>query len=320
MSKAGVLHVTSGESVRIHETGLPGEVLYWLDVLHEGPVLPALTLREQSRNRARFIAQAGWASLEEAEAALAHRDETIARFHQFEEMVLWFEHDLYDQLQLVQILDYLLAQPRDGTRISLICVGKFPGIGRFKGLGQLSPDQLSSLFEQRQEITLADLKLATEAWHAFCSPDPTDLEFVIQAHSTGLPLLKGALARHLEQFPSVKSGLSRTERQILEVTIQGVQRFEDLFLAEQDKEERVFMGERVFWQYVERMRSARVPLLEMRNESVRVTPAGHRILVGNADHIAANGIDRWLGGVHLCGEEAAWRWDERARKLVRRAG
>ncbi|MFN0167529.1 MAG: hypothetical protein ACKV22_13950, partial [Bryobacteraceae bacterium] len=185
------------------------------------------------------------------------------------------------------------------------------------GLGQLTLEQLSSLFEQRQEATSADLKLACEAWAAFCSPDPTELVWVLSAHSTGLPLLKGALARHLEQFPSLKNGLARTERQILEVTIAGVQRYEDLFLAEQDREERVFMGDVVFWHYVDRLRNARTPLIEVRNDAVRVTAAGHRVLIGNEDQIALNGIDRWVGGVRLSGESVNWRWDERNRRLVR---
>jgi hypothetical protein len=289
-----------------------------MDVLHEGPVPAALDLDELSEVRANFVAGMGWGKAEEVHELFAHRNQMIRRFREFSEVVLWFEHDLYDQLQLTQILDWLLAQNRGKTRISLISIGKFPGIGRFKGLGQLTSDQLFSLFDQRQDVTLADYKLATEAWHAFRGPDPKEIEALLGMHTTGLPFLKGALARHLEQFPSVKTGLCRTEKQILEVVITGVQRFEDLFLAEQDKEERVFMGDNVFWQYVERLKSARVPLLEMKETSVRVTASGHRVMVGNEDTVLLNGVDRWLGGVHLCGTDVEWRWDERNRKLVKK--
>ncbi len=37
---------------------------------------------------------------------------------------------------------------------------------------------------------------------------------------------------------------------------------------------------------------------------------------GEADHVRVNGIDRWLGGVHLCDNEV-WRWDEVGRNVVR---
>jgi len=32
--------------------------------------------------------------------------------------------------------------------------------------------------------------------------------------------------------------------------------------------------------------------------------------------VIRHGIDLWLGGVHLQGKEAAWRWDEEGRELM----
>ena len=52
---------------------------------------------------------------------------------------------------------------------------------------------------------------------------------------------------------------------------------------------------------------------------VRITEAGRNVIDGLADHVELNGIDRWLGGVHLKGDYAAWRWDPMQRKLSSRA-
>jgi hypothetical protein len=41
-----------------------------------------------------------------------------------------------------------------------------------------------------------------------------------------------------------------------------------------------------------------------------------RVLRGQEDYIRLNGIDRWLGDVHLFGAEAAWRWDQEASRLM----
>ena len=41
-----------------------------------------------------------------------------------------------------------------------------------------------------------------------------------------------------------------------------------------------------------------------------LTDTGARVLAGHADHVALNGLDRWIGGVHLVGPDAAWRFDE----------
>ena len=53
---------------------------------------------------------------------------------------------------------------------------------------------------------------------------------------------------------------------------------------------------------------------------IGITQDGQAVLAGKQDFITLNGIDRWLGGVHLQGDEAAWRWDEANDKLVVHAG
>jgi hypothetical protein len=313
-----MLHVTNGDSVSLRDSGLPGEEIAWIDVLHEGPAPAALTLEEFSAVRAPFLASLSGGAVGEIQARFDQRNAALARFAEHDEVVLWFEHDLYDQLQLIQVLDWLLTHPRGACRLSLICAGKFPGIGRFKGVGQLSGAQLGTLFLDRQPITLADLKQASMAWTAFCSPDPTEIEFVIEHPSPALPYLKGALYRHLQQFPAEENGLARTERQILEIVERESLRFEDLFLSDQDREERVFMSEAILRTYVERMAVAPNPLVEMTAGVVRITPLGVKVLRGSADAVRLNGIDRWLGGVHLAGSEAAWRWDEKNGRLARK--
>src|ERR1051326_8074651 len=103
-----MLHITNGDSAAagIRETGVPGEVLSWMDVLHEGPVPADLALEELRSVRAQFIASCGWTSFEEAVGLFSRRDQMLADSLGQEEVVLWFEHDLYDQLQLIQILDW----------------------------------------------------------------------------------------------------------------------------------------------------------------------------------------------------------------------
>jgi hypothetical protein len=50
-------HITNGESVSIPQTGLPGQVVCWNDILHDGPVPGGLPLQELSRIRKRFLAE-----------------------------------------------------------------------------------------------------------------------------------------------------------------------------------------------------------------------------------------------------------------------
>jgi DNA-binding transcriptional MerR regulator len=110
-----LLHVTNGESAgnTLRQTGLGGAVLPWQDALHEGPV-PAVARPELLRIRADFLSGCGWGSKQAIRSALQRRDRTVTgALRDRRQVVLWFEHDLYDQLQLLDVL--ALASAADGT-------------------------------------------------------------------------------------------------------------------------------------------------------------------------------------------------------------
>jgi hypothetical protein len=300
-----MLHITNGESVSLPQTGLPGQFIYWRDILHDGPVPRGLPLQELSRIRANFIAE--FFGMPSSEVSFVQRDDAISRFRDHQEVVLWFEHDLYDQLQLIQILDWFSHQDRGGTRLSLISVNSY--------LGSLHPEQLRPLFDSRHEVTAAELKTARTAWEAFCSSEPTGLAAVVDGDTSALPFLRDALLRHLQQFPSLRNGLSRAERQILQLTGSGISEFRELFPAAQKMEESIWMGDSTFHQYLRGLAGARHPLLDSVNSGFRTTDFGHQVYEGKEDHVRANGINRWLGGVHLCEGAPAWRWDEEERTI-----
>src|SRR5437763_3596828 len=98
------LHVTNGESVAstLRTTSLEGVVLSWDDVLHVGPL--AFDPAESRCLRARFLAEHGWGDEDAIRAELERRDDLLGRART---VVLWFEHDLVDQLQLLQVLSQL---------------------------------------------------------------------------------------------------------------------------------------------------------------------------------------------------------------------
>jgi hypothetical protein len=157
-----MLHITNGESVSIPQTGLPGQLVCWNDILHDGPV-GGLSLQELSRIRERFLE---FIAVPLSEVSFARSDEAITGFHDHEEVILWFEHDLYDQLQLIQILDWFSRQDLGGTRISLISVDLY--------LGPMRHEQLFPLFKTRHTVTGDEFEAARAAWGAFCS-EPTGL-------------------------------------------------------------------------------------------------------------------------------------------------
>ncbi|MBE2318611.1 hypothetical protein DVA67_021715 [Solirubrobacter sp. CPCC 204708] len=292
------LHVTNGDSTvpELRATGLAPHILPWRDALHEGPV-PEQDLR---RARAHFL------GIEEEE--LAGRDRTL---DELDEFVLWFEADLYDQLQLIEILARLHARRVPADRIALVCIGEFPGIAHFGGLGELTAAQLSTL--PRLPLTDAALEHATRAWAAFRAPEPTGLAAIATHHHPELRFLAEAFDRLGREYPSTRDGLSLSERRLLAAVAAGARTRGDAFLRAAAREPRPFMGDTWAFDRLDRLAAGPHPLLD----GLELTDLGRDVLEGRADHVALNGIDRWIGGVHLTADR--WRFDEGTETVTRRA-
>jgi DNA-binding transcriptional MerR regulator len=293
----GLLHVTNGESAgnTLRQTALGGAVLSWQDVLHEGPV-PAVPTHELRRVRARFLSECGWGSERSLLDAFERRDRLYR--HALEartQVVLWFEHDLYDQLQLLQVLALAAETGWDGDSFSLVLVGSFPGRPDFHGLGELDADELESLWPARASVTDEQVALAVEAWGAVRAPAPTAVAAFLERNSSALPYLAAALRRLLEELPDAQSGLSRTERQLLEAVDGGASTPAEAFLACAAREEAPFAGDTWVFRTLDALGSLA--------EDVRLR---RDVLAGRADRVELLGIDRWVGGTHLV-PGAVWR-------------
>jgi hypothetical protein len=315
---AVVFHITNGDSVLagFRAGNIGGEQLAWRDVLHDGPVPMTATLEELSEIRARALAAFGWGAYAELRAAFARRDAALARRGEHQEVVLWFEHDLYDQLQLLQLLDWFAQHGTGGARLSLIEIGSFPGVVPFHGLGQLEGAQLRELLPRRQPVTMRQLRTAAAAWRDFRAAEPQALAARAKAPQDELPFLAAALRRFCEEYPSTRDGLARSERQVLAAVATGASRPAEIYLKCWAAEECPWGDASIFLR-IEGLASATVPALSRGEHGYELTPLGERLLAGAADWVReSGGIDRWLGGVHLHGTSVRWRWNADVAAVV----
>jgi Domain of unknown function (DUF1835) len=329
------LHITNGDCAadKLREF-LADPVTITADVLYEGPA-PAADGDAWYRARASFLSSSGDA-VGHLRRELEEWDRMIATSGQHDEVTLWFEHDLFDQLQLIRTLDVLARVKPDTaegatTRAFLICIDRFPGVERFIGLGQLSATELATLVEKRQPVTAEQLALASEAWAAFRAPDPTRLVALMrrlkaEGATAALPFLGDALHRLLEEYPSVVNGLSRTDNAMLHEIERAPMIGIELFAASQAREERPFMGDLTAFDRLRDLARSHMPLVtiapadgavDLRRHTVSITETGRDVLMARRDAVVINGIDLWRGGVHLSGSERSlWRWDARRETLV----
>src|SRR6476620_4661858 len=216
------LHVANGTSVTmtLAAAGVPGTYSIWADPLHEGPVPGGLTDAELLDVRRRYHSpvapNADEVWVDPVNDMRRWRD-VIARHESYDELVLWFEHDLFDQLNLIQLLTWIHEHVPGRKPVSLICIGSFPGRPDFKGLGELTAGELAPLFETRLPVTDGQYALAGRAWDAFRQPTPEAIDTLRREETAPLPYLAEALTRFLQEYPWTSDGLSRTERRLLQL-------------------------------------------------------------------------------------------------------
>lgn len=279
----------------------------WRDALNEGPVPAGLSLEATSALRARWLAERGYDNPIKLIHAFERRDAQVRRGGDFEEVVLWFEHDLYDQLQLLQVLTALEELNLEPGRISVIQTDHY--------LANLTLDEIVPLLPKRRTATAAIFKSARRTWERFTSESPQELYAAASEDAIGLPFLRVALQRLCEEYPWTRDGLSRSQRQALHAIAQGPGRSNELYARAQAREESYFLSERVFEKILEDLTSGTAPLAEEEDGSPVPTALGRRVLAGDADWLDERAIDRWIGGVHLLRENLT-RWDEDAGRLV----
>jgi hypothetical protein len=343
-----MLHLHNGDSSAntAQQSSLSGEHFAFREALIDGPTPAGLSRNDWRRLRAQHLSDSYGLDLAECERGLLAQEELLAHSVDQDEVVLWFEHDLFCQVHLVHLLDWFAATvgarhtvrlPAGQTsepmaaKLSLVCIGEFPGKPNFRGLGELNSEELASLFPARQLVTEQQLKLGKAAWQAYCSNDPTAIEALLNEDTSTLPFLRAALQAHLRRFPAIENGLGRIENRALQFIDEGADGFSDLFQRFSDAEPVYGLGDAQFWLALKRMIVAVEPLVASdipsasldqpltaeiaRKAKFRLTPAGVAVLNNEVDFVTLNGIDQWLGGVHLEISGRTWRWDEESRQL-----
>jgi len=296
------LHLLNGDATRepLEVSGVTGDFAVWADVLHEGPVpSPDVDARTRREIRARFIADSGWATYDDALRTYEKWDEAIGRYGAYDEVVIWCEHDLFDQLLLIRHLAWFAERELGATSLSLICIGAFPGMPDFKGLGELAPAQLASLLGSREPITRAQLELGARAWRAFSSLEHRELAAFLKAEDcSALPFLAPALERYLEDVSPPANRLGRTERQILRLVASGVSRAHDLFRDIHKHERHFYISDTAFWRRLQQLARAPSPVLILQtletprspvpNCDVQLTERGRALLATDLDSNRSN--------------------------------
>ncbi|MHA1559148.1 MAG: hypothetical protein ACTSWI_00520 [Alphaproteobacteria bacterium] len=230
------LIITNGDAVAdiLSAAGLGGRIVPWRDVLHEGPLIPSDSLDALSQTRATYLAARFDIPFAEARADFLARDAIVMAHDLFTELSIWLEHDLYDQLQLLQILHFLDSEGRT-MGVRLIQADDF--------LATQQPQTVLRFAAKSIDVTPSMLSSAANVWRALTSPTPMALVEHINAPANEFRFLRSALGRFIEELPSLHGGLSRTERAIGTAVSAGGLRPIDVFAHLLASEDAPFLGD-----------------------------------------------------------------------------
>lgn len=308
------LHITNGDSAVevLRNAGESGQFLPWRDLLHEGPVPAGLTFSQMCDVRQRYLIQSAYGQEELIQRSFDEHRSILSRVSEFTRIVLWFEHDLYDQLQLLQVLDYFSKHAKALNCLQLVQSDDY--------LGMASSDDIDQWSSTLQPVTDEQFQLATLAWSHFCSDSPESWAALLKSDTRALPYLHAAVLRMLEEYPSPIDGLTRTERVALDLVAEGEAHPGRLFAAYGKTEEARFLGDLSFWRVLHRLIGHHPPLLQqtagaafhqcpLPNQTLAVTEHGKNVLKKTAKASPFEQSKRWyLGGVELSTENR-WTFD-----------
>ena len=158
---------------------LPGDTLIWRETLSEGPV-QARSEDDFFKLRFKWISEAYHADAAAYQNTVINEFNKLKSFRKYDEVLFWFEFDLFCQVNLVFLLSFFKNKKLGKIKLALICPNEHPNHPDFRGIGQLSPSEFSELPAQKVYLNTQDIQFASKAWEAYLSADPKKIEDIIQ--------------------------------------------------------------------------------------------------------------------------------------------
>lgn len=212
------IHVLNGDSTSqiFAKSGITGDVVVWRELLCEGPLHTAIGSDEFWKKRYSYFKN------EVGIGRLEYYDKTIKEILKLEDVsgyndvVLWFEYDLFCQVNLLALCTYLLENYVKKVTYYLVCMGREKGKEKLQSLSDFHPLAFKMLFENKITLSKDNLLFAKKCWNLYVENNPDELKNFNFNQSSKFKYLQLAINQHLQRFPS-NNGLNQIENKLLEI-------------------------------------------------------------------------------------------------------
>ena len=212
------LHITNGDSFtqRLQELKLKGDIITWREMLCEGKTETNVGSEAFWKTRFEFLHKNYNVSKSWFIEKTLKEYRSLCNHKQQDEIILWFEYDLFCQINMLAVISWLKTHRRH-ARITLACSGDQEADGNYQGLSELSEEQIHKLFDKRVELSQDDIEYADYVWQLYCSDNPIRLENLTDFENYKFDYLENSIQVHLKRFPTISNGLNELENRVLRV-------------------------------------------------------------------------------------------------------
>ncbi len=137
------------------------------------------------------------------------------RDHVHEEITIWFEYDLFCQVNMMAAIN-LIVQLNPDCKIFLITVGKSLDQPDWITLGHLKPAEWIALYQSRKIMDKKAIDFMKSAWKIYCSDDHREFDSLMTECPPVFKYFPQAIENHYRRFASKADGLTDIQRFIFE--------------------------------------------------------------------------------------------------------
>jgi hypothetical protein len=290
------LHITIADNLseNILELNLEGKIVVWREMLCEGPTTFELGTPEFIALRTQFLSENYQVSASDYQVHFLNELEKLTDFETYEEVILWFEFDLFSHINMLAAISHLMENGID-VPVYLVCSKKVEGEKESIPLSQLPPKILQKHYEQRIPLNEDDLEMATLMWQLYNGENPQKLKNLIKVQ-TNFEYLSSCIRAHIERFPNAVTGLNALEKNILKlINMNNITSMNQLLGYSLE-----YQG---YYGYIDiqlqRVINKLQLFYEVKEDKIELTPEGNEALNASRNFYRVLKSDEFLGGVKV---------------------
>ncbi|UCD59918.1 MAG: DUF1835 domain-containing protein [Flavobacteriaceae bacterium] len=288
------LHITNGDNFtqKLKTLKLKGDIITWREMLCEGKTETNVGSESFWKTRFDFLHKNYKVSKSWFVEKTLKEYRSLCNHKQQDQIILWFEYDLFCQINMLAVLSWL-KKHRRYAEIYLVCSGDEDETNRLYGLSDLNDEQILHSYKNKIKLSQNDIEYADYVWQLYCSDNPIRLENLIDFDNYQFEYLADAIKVHLKRFPTIKNGLNELENRVLEYSLQQKPKSKKQLLNKLIQNQGFYgFGDTQYERVISNLR----PLFSSFNP-VRLTAKGKEILDGQTNYYSQiRDNEDYLGG------------------------